>query len=88
MKSSLFQRKSDKRWVLTVSLGDTWEGAKQITAPTEIKAKRVPKYTPVSRRQDRPNAILWLLRHHGELKDTQIMRLVGTTKSMIVWWSG
>jgi uncharacterized protein len=49
----------------------------------EIKAKRVPKYTPVSRRQDRPNAILWLLRHHGELKDTQIMRLVGTTKSTI-----
>src|ERR1700755_21232 len=41
----------------------------------EIKTKRAPKYTPVSRRQDRPNAILWLLRHHAELKDTQIMRL-------------
>jgi hypothetical protein len=49
----------------------------------EIKAKRAPKYTPVSRRQDRPNAILWLLRHHPELRDTQIMRLVGTTKSTI-----
>ncbi len=49
----------------------------------EIKAKRAPKYTPVSRRQDRPNAILWLLRHHAELRDTQIMRLVGTTKSTI-----
>ncbi len=49
----------------------------------EIKTKRAPKYTPVSRRQDRPNAILWLLRHHGELRDTQIMRLVGTTKSTI-----
>ena len=49
----------------------------------EIKAKRAPKYTPVSRRHDRPNAILWLLRHHGELRDTQIMRLVGTTKSTI-----
>jgi hypothetical protein len=49
----------------------------------EIKAKRAPKYTPVSRRHDRPNAILWLLRHHPELKDTQIMRLVGTTKSTI-----
>jgi hypothetical protein len=49
----------------------------------EIKTKRAPKYTPVSRRQDRPNAILWLLRHHAELKDTQIMRLVGTTKSTI-----
>ncbi|ADP70260.1 protein of unknown function DUF1013 [Rhodomicrobium vannielii ATCC 17100] len=49
----------------------------------EIKTKRAPKYTPVSRRHDRPNAILWLLRHHPELRDTQIMRLVGTTKSTI-----
>jgi hypothetical protein len=42
-----------------------------------------PRYTPVSRRQDRPNAILWLLRNHSELKDAQIMRLVGTTKPTI-----
>ncbi len=48
-----------------------------------IKAKRAPKYTPVSKRHDRPNAILWLLRHHPELKDSQIMRLVGTTKPTI-----
>lgn len=47
------------------------------------KTKRGPRYTPVSRRQDRPNAILWLLRSHPELKDSQIMRLVGTTKSTI-----
>jgi hypothetical protein len=47
------------------------------------KAKRGPRYTPVSRRQDRPNAILWLMRNHPELKDSQIMRLVGTTKSTI-----
>jgi uncharacterized protein len=45
--------------------------------------KRGPRYTPVSRRQDRPNAILWLIRNHPELKDAQIMRLVGTTKSTI-----
>lgn len=49
----------------------------------ELKGKRAPKYTPVSRRHDRPNAILWLLRNHPELKDTQIMRLVGTTKTTI-----
>jgi hypothetical protein len=49
----------------------------------EQKTKRGPRYTPVSRRQDRPNAILWLLRNHPELKDAQIMRLVGTTKSTI-----
>lgn len=45
--------------------------------------RRGPRYTPVSRRQDRPNAILWLLRNHPELKDAQIMRLVGTTKPTI-----
>lgn len=48
-----------------------------------VKTKKGPKYTPVSRRQDRPNAILWLLRQHDELKDSQIMRLVGTTKPTI-----
>jgi len=47
----------------------------------EVKSKKGPRYTPVSRRQDRPNAVLWLLRSHAELKDSQIMRLVGTTKA-------
>ncbi|HYA73924.1 MAG TPA: cell cycle transcriptional regulator TrcR, partial [Roseiarcus sp.] len=46
----------------------------------EFKKPRGARYTPLSRRQDRPNAILWLLRNHSELKDAQIMRLVGTTK--------
>jgi uncharacterized protein len=41
------------------------------------------RYTPLSKRQDRPNAILWLVRNHAELKDAQISRLVGTTKSTI-----
>ncbi|MFE1602156.1 DUF1013 domain-containing protein [Methylobacterium sp. ID0610] len=49
----------------------------------EVKRSKGPRYTPLSRRQDRPNAILWLLRNHPELKDAQIMRLVGTTKSTI-----
>jgi uncharacterized protein len=49
----------------------------------EVKSKKGPRYTPVSRRQDRPNAVLWLLRNHSELKDSQIMRLVGTTKPTI-----
>ena len=50
----------------------------------EVKTKRGPRYTPVSRRQDRPNAILWLSKNHPELKDSQIMRLVGTTKPTII----
>lgn len=49
----------------------------------EAQRKKGPRYTPVSRRQDRPNAILWLVRNHPELKDAAIMRLVGTTKSTI-----
>jgi len=49
----------------------------------EIKRPRGPRYTPLSRRQDRPNAILWLVRNHPELKDAQIMRLVGTTKATL-----
>ncbi|GLK56123.1 hypothetical protein JOD31_001041 [Methylopila capsulata] len=48
-----------------------------------VKPRKGPRYTPVSRRQDRPNAILWLVRNHPELKDSQIMRLVGTTKTTI-----
>ncbi len=49
----------------------------------EVKRARGPRYTPLSRRQDRPNAILWLVRNHPELKDAQIMRLVGTTKATL-----
>ena len=49
----------------------------------EVKKSRGPRYTPLSRRQDRPNAILWLVRNHPELKDAQIMRLVGTTKATL-----
>lgn len=48
-----------------------------------VKKVRGPRYTPLSRRQDRPNAILWLVRNHPELKDAQIMRLVGTTKTTL-----
>ncbi len=41
------------------------------------------RYTPVSKRQDKPDAISWVLRHHPELTDAQISKLVGTTKSTI-----
>ncbi len=46
----------------------------------DVRRKR---YTPVSLRQEKPNAVLWLLRNHPELKDSQIIRLVGTTKQTI-----
>lgn len=56
------------------------QGSKVVVPESKRKG---PRYTPVSRRQDRPNAILWLVRNHPELKDAQIMRLVGTTKPTI-----
>ncbi|TQS71505.1 DUF1013 domain-containing protein [Rhodobacteraceae bacterium] len=45
--------------------------------------RRGPRYTPLSKRQDRPNSILWLVKFHPELADAQIARLVGTTKPTI-----
>ncbi|MFZ5835148.1 MAG: DUF1013 domain-containing protein [Pseudomonadota bacterium] len=51
--------------------------------PEPAKRSKGARYTPVSRRQDRPDAIAWLLRHHPELSDTQIGKLVGTTKTTI-----
>jgi hypothetical protein len=48
-----------------------------------IKQKKTPRYTPVSKRQDKPDAIYWLLRNHPELTDADIMKLIGTTKATI-----
>jgi hypothetical protein len=56
-------------------------------ARTDIPVPRArakgARYTPVSKRQDRPDAIAWLLKHHPELTDAQISRLIGTTKPTI-----
>lgn len=48
-----------------------------------VRARSGPRYTPVSKRGDRPDAIAWLLRYHPELPDSAIMKLVGTTKATI-----
>jgi hypothetical protein len=55
----------------------------KVELPTPIQRTKGARYTPVSKRQDRPAAIAWLLRHHAELADAQIGRLVGTTKPTI-----
>lgn len=52
-------------------------------AGVQIPEVRRKRYTPLSLRQEKPNAVLWLLRNHPELKDSQIIRLVGTTKQTI-----
>jgi uncharacterized protein len=48
-----------------------------------IKAKKNPRYTPVSKRQDKPDAIYWILRNHPELTDAELIKLIGTTKATI-----
>jgi uncharacterized protein len=45
--------------------------------------RRGPRYTPLSKRQDRPDAIAWLLRNFPELSDQQICKLLGTTKTTV-----
>lgn len=51
--------------------------------PDPVKRAKGPRYTPVSKRADKPNAILYLIKSHPELIDAQIVRLVGTTKNTI-----
>ena len=57
----------------------------EATGPTEELPQRTrrARYTPVSKRQDRPNAIAWLLKNYDELSDAQIGKLLGTTKATI-----
>ena len=47
------------------------------------KPKKAPRYTPVSRRQDRPDAIAWFIKNHPEVTDAQISKILGTTKATI-----
>jgi hypothetical protein len=47
------------------------------------KPRKGPKYTPVSKRQNRPDAIAWMVRNHPEVSDAQVAKLLGTTKTTI-----
>lgn len=49
----------------------------------QIKQKKGAKYTPIARRQDKPDAVLWILRHCPEMNEAQITKLLGTTKVTI-----
>jgi hypothetical protein len=57
--------------------------AKSIAADIKMPKRKEPRYTPLSKRQDRPDAIAWLLRHHPELSEAQICKLLGTTKATV-----
>ena len=51
--------------------------------PQPLPRTKGPRYTPVSKRQDKPDAVAWLVRHHPELSDAQVSKLIGTTKQTI-----
>ena len=51
--------------------------------PQQFVRHKGPRYTPIAKRQDKPDAIMYLLRNHPELSDTQISKLIGTTKPTI-----
>jgi uncharacterized protein len=52
-------------------------------APAEMNRTKGPRYTPVSKRQDKPDGIAWIIRNHPEISDAQIGRLIGTTRNTI-----
>ena len=55
-----------------------------LASPEVLRQKnKGARYTPVSKRQDKPDAIAWLLKHHPELSDGQVCKLIGTTKDTI-----
>ena len=66
--------------------------SKDVNRPLEIKSleneipktkKKIKKYVPLSKRQDKPDSALWLLKHHNIIKDSQIAKLVGITKNSV-----
>ncbi len=52
-------------------------------APVDISRTKGPRYTPVSKRQDKPDGIAWIIRNHPEISDAQIGKLIGTTRNTI-----
>lgn len=51
--------------------------------PQPMARSKGPRYTPITKRGDKPDAIAWLIKHHPELSDAQISRMIGTTKPTI-----
>ncbi len=54
-----------------------------LKGPDPVRRTKGPRYTPVSKRQDKPDGIAWILRHHPEISDGAIGKLIGTTRTTI-----
>lgn len=70
-----------------IEKGEADEGYRlKLSRPKTVvaeKPRKGPRYTPVSKRQNRPDAIAWMVRNHPEVPDSQIAKLLGTTKTTI-----
>ncbi|WP_423141315.1 DUF1013 domain-containing protein [Parablastomonas sp. CN1-191] len=62
---------------------DSGYSLKMQKAPVTVARTKGPRYTPVSKRQDKPDGIAWILRNHPEISDAQIGKLIGTTRTTI-----
>jgi hypothetical protein len=71
---------------IELSSQDTNRSLKIQNTDIEISSenKKIKKYVPLSKRQDKPDSALWLIKHHAILKDSQIAKLVGITKNSVV----
>ena len=70
---------------ISLSSGDEQRPLNIIDDDIEIRntEKKIKKYVPLSKRQDKPDSALWLIKNHSILKDSQIAKLVGITKSSV-----
>ncbi len=57
--------------------------SRSVAADVKPPKRKEPRYTPLSKRQDRPDAIAWLLRNHPEVSEQQVCKLLGTTKATV-----
>jgi uncharacterized protein len=55
----------------------------QSKGPDQVRRTKGPRYTPVSKRQDKPDGVAWVLRNHPEISDGQLCKLIGTTRNTI-----
>ena len=56
---------------------------KMLKGPEQVRRTKGPRYTPVSKRQDKPDGIAWIIRNHPEVSDGAISKLIGTTRTTI-----
>ena len=71
---------------IELSSKDQNRALKIINTDVEITSdeKKIKKYVPLSKRQDKPDSVLWLIKNYPQLKDSQIAKLVGITKNSVV----